>query len=320
MELRWGARTHRGRVRPLNEDALLTAAPAFVVADGMGGHAAGEVASAITVDCFRQLSGAERVPAEDVMALLQEANERILDHAAANPDARGMGTTVTGLVVVQNGPSEELLAFNVGDSRLYRVRDGSLAQVSVDHSAVQELVDAGVLAPEDIGIHPDRHVVTRALGANPAPRPDLWFIVPERGDRFVLCTDGLSGEVNGHDLAAVATLEEDPQEVARRLTDIALSAGGRDNVTVVVVDVIRVTSEVDVESTAPRGGGTARDVERTNPRDDLPPLEDEPGVNRVLWSDREADHGHGRGDAAEQPGRVDVPAGPGSAHHGAPTV
>jgi serine/threonine protein phosphatase PrpC len=284
----------------------------------MGGHAAGEVASAITVDCFRQLSGAHRVPAEDVMALLQEANERILDHAAAHPDSRGMGTTVTGLVVVQNGPSEELLAFNVGDSRLYRVRGGSIAQVSVDHSAVQELVDAGVLAPEDTATHPDRHVVTRALGADPAPRPDLWFIVPEEGDRFVLCTDGLSGEVTDHDLASVATLEEDPQEVARRLIDIALSAGGRDNVTAVVVDVLQATGPLDVESTAPRGGeATVRDVEKTNPRDNLPPLdpaEDTGGVlARVLWSDQEPDLREHR----DEPG---TGARPGPAHHGAPTV
>ncbi len=258
LQLRWGARTDRGRVRAINEDAFVATAPVFVVADGMGGHAAGEVASALTVDCFRALAGPGSAPAEDVLGALGEANDRILEHAASSPTARGMGTTVTGLVVVQNGPAEELLAFNVGDSRLYRIRGEDVAQVSVDHSAVQELVDAGLIAPEQAAVHPDRHIVTQALGSNPPPRPDVWFIAPAAGDRFVLCTDGLSGEVPLQELGRLSREIEDPGETADQLVEAALRAGGRDNVTVLVVDVVEVSGDAGPdESTAPRASLTA---------------------------------------------------------------
>jgi PPM family protein phosphatase len=238
MRLSWGARTHRGIVRRLNEDAVLAGPPVFLVADGMGGHAAGEVASGIAVGCFHVLENRPRVEAGEVIGLLDEANTRILAHVSRTPAAAGMGTTVCGLVAVDNGGRDELFGFNVGDSRLYVWRDGGLAQVSVDHTAVQELIDGGVIDEPAVASHPDRHVITRALGTDPGPRPDVWFIAPLAGDRYLLCTDGLTREVPVDRLADLLGTMPDPVSAADELVEQALRAGGRDNVSVVVVDVL----------------------------------------------------------------------------------
>lgn len=317
MRLSWGARTDRGRVRSLNEDAVLASPPVFVVADGMGGHAAGEVASGLVVEAFKRLAAElddpdEGLDARDVVALLTTVNEEILDYGEATPTARGLGTTVAGLALVANGGRTELLAFNIGDSRLYQVDGGTLKQVSVDHSAVQELLDDGAIVPEQAAVHPHRHVVTRALGSYPGPRPDLWFLAPTAGDRFVLCSDGLTGEIGPGELRDAVLTEADPAVLAHRLVDMALEQGGRDNVSVVVVDVVDVGALDDPERTAPRDHGLGDDVASTQPRQATRPAPPSDSVEARVESGVEGgdesgdDAGAGRGDDGGQGDLVEV--------------
>ncbi|HEX8768509.1 MAG TPA: protein phosphatase 2C domain-containing protein, partial [Jatrophihabitans sp.] len=169
LTLRWGSATDVGRVRTLNEDSLLAVPGLFVVADGMGGHAAGEVASQLAIAEFARLAEQPTVRAEDVTEVVRQANEHILSAGAERGDRHGMGTTLTGIGVVGSEHGEELAVFNVGDSRVYRFTEGQLHQLTVDHSAVQELVDAGRLTAQAARSHPRRNVVTRSLGTNPPP-------------------------------------------------------------------------------------------------------------------------------------------------------
>lgn len=238
MKLSWGACTHRGCVRELNEDAVLAAPPVFLVADGMGGHAAGEVASGIAVDCLGGLQARIGVTPEEVLGLLAAANEQIREHVRASPATAGMGTTLTGLVAVEHEGREQLFALNVGDSRLYRWRAGELVQVTVDHTPVQELLDNGVIDEEQAAVHPDRHLISRALGTEPTARPDVWFLLPEPGDRYLLCTDGLTRELGPADLAAALATVPDPVAAVDGLLEVALARGGRDNISVVLIDVL----------------------------------------------------------------------------------
>lgn len=238
MKLSWGACTHRGCVRELNEDAVLAAPPVFLVADGMGGHAAGEVASGIAVACVGALQDRTGVTPEQVVALLTEANERIREHVRLTPATAGMGTTLTGLVAVEHQDREQLFAFNIGDSRLYRWRAGELLQVTVDHTPVQELLDSGVIDEEQAAVHPDRHLISRALGTEPVARPDVWFLLPEAGDRYLLCSDGLTRELGPADLAVALASVPDPVTAVDGLVEEALARGGRDNVSVVLIDVL----------------------------------------------------------------------------------
>ena len=240
LTLRWGSATDVGRVRTLNEDSMLAVPGLFVVADGMGGHAAGEVASQLAVAEFAQLAEQGPIRAEDLTEAVRRANEHILSAGAERGDRHGMGTTLTGLGVVSAERGEELAVFNVGDSRVYRVSGGQLQQVTVDHSAVQELVDAGRLTAQAARSHPRRNVVTRSLGTDPGPAPDIWLVQPLAGDRFLVCSDGLTGELEDSDLAELLAGEADPQAAAERLVHQAVAAGGHDNVTAVVLDVVEV--------------------------------------------------------------------------------
>lgn len=237
MRLRVGVATDIGRVRDHNEDASLAENGVFVVADGMGGHAAGEVASALVVETLRDLADrAERGP-EDVEAVVRQANDRLLDSAEAHRDQEGMGTTLTGVVSVTVDGAERWAVVNVGDSRVYRWADGKLDQVTVDHSEVRELVDLGWITREQARYHPLRNIVTRSIGTDPGPEPDVTVREPEAGERFVICSDGLSDELRDEAIATVLGEHPDAQEAADALVAAALEAGGRDNVTVVVVDV-----------------------------------------------------------------------------------
>ncbi len=238
LTLRWGTATDVGRVRTLNEDSLLAGPTLFVVADGMGGHAAGEVASQLAVEEFARLAERPAVGADDLAETVRQANERILSAGAERSDRHGMGTTLTGIGVVGSAEAEQQLAvFNVGDSRVYRFSDGRLDQLTVDHSAVQELIDAGRLSPQDARSHPRRNVVTRSLGSQPSPDPDVWLVPPGAGDRYLVCSDGLTGELEDPAIAEVLGASPDPQAAADELVRHALAAGGNDNVTVVVLDV-----------------------------------------------------------------------------------
>jgi len=233
----WGSATDTGVLRKTNQDAVLAEAPVFLVADGMGGHLGGEVASQMTVDLFRELLGRPTVRVDDVKALVHEAHRAIRRRAAFDPTVTGMGTTAVGLAMVTENGDDYWLAFNVGDSRIYRLQRGVLTQITVDHSYVQDLVAAGRIAPEEARTHPERNIVTRVLGVQESPVPDFWVFPPEPGERFLICSDGLSGELDDRTIADLLCIAAEPHEVARLLVETANHSGGRDNISVIVVDV-----------------------------------------------------------------------------------
>lgn len=237
LQVRWGSATHVGRVRDHNEDAVLARGLVFAVADGMGGHAAGEVASRIVVDALDALVEQPPENADAVTEVLRDANDRILRSQVDRPEQRGMGTTVAGLTLVDVGGLEHWVVFNIGDSRVYRLADDRMSLVTRDHSEVRELLDAGLIDASEAARHPMRNVITRSLGSDPAPAPDVWVLPPTSGERFVICTDGLSGELDDREIVLVARQHTDPQVAAAALVDAAVQAGGRDNVSVVVVAV-----------------------------------------------------------------------------------
>lgn len=254
LRVRSGAATHVGRVRDHNEDAVLARGMVFAVADGMGGHAAGEVASRIVVDALDALVEQPPSSPDDVADLLRDANRRILDSQADSPEQRGMGTTVAGLTVVDAGGREHWVVFNIGDSRVYRLADNRMSLVTRDHSEVRELMDAGLIDANEAARHPLRNVITRSLGSDPAPSPDVWVLPPTPGERFVICSDGLSNELDDREIMLVARKYADPQLAADQLVAAAVRAGGRDNVSVVVVAVDGGADDDDEADTAPRAG------------------------------------------------------------------
>lgn len=232
----YGYASDRGLRRELNEDSLIAADPIFAVADGMGGHEAGEVASSLCVQTLAESAiVGEHLPelsAAELEALLAEADRRI--RAASGGRA---GTTLTGAVMVREAGVPHWLVFNVGDSRTYRLSRGVFEQITVDHSEVQELVAMGQITPEEALVHPRRHVVTRALGTGSDTEADFWLIPLEPGDRLMVCSDGLTGEVSDSQIAQILTSVAEPQEACADLVQAALRSGGRDNVTVLVIDV-----------------------------------------------------------------------------------
>ena len=235
----------------MNEDALLAYPPVFLVADGMGGHDAGDLASRIAVEEFAQLAGQPFASSDDVHACFARTSTRIRTEFTRG---RRGGTTVSGIAVTEHDGGWYWLVFNVGDSRVYRWSASRLEQVSVDHSVVQELLDAGELAPADARRHPERHVLTRALGTGEPPEPDYWLLPAGADDRLLICTDGLTRELADDEIAQVLGASDDPQEAAAQLVQHALERGGRDNVSVVVVDVATAPAP-DAEQahvTAPR--------------------------------------------------------------------
>lgn len=245
-------------LRKINQDALLVASPVYVVADGMGGHDGGEVASALVIDQFAALAGRSFTPAEAVAAVhdaIAASQARITEYAAAQRAAGqarfSAGTTVVAAVQVE-APGTQFVLANVGDSRAYRFLDGELKQVSVDHSVVQELIDAGRLDPADAGHHPERNVVTRALGGITASAPDLFQLSLPPGGRILLCSDGVSGMLDHESMAAILAATADPRDAADRLVLAAVSEGGRDNATAVVIDVMGWPDDNPYDSTRQR--------------------------------------------------------------------
>ena len=252
--VRWGAATDVGLVRGGNEDAFVCEPMVFGVADGMGGHQAGEVASSFAARIIRDrlATGASNVGV--VVASVVEANASIYQAAHASVDQHGMGTTLTALVVMRADESNvaRFTLVNVGDSRTYLLRNEVLHRATVDHSYVQELVNTGHISEEEARTHPRRNIVTRALGIEPTVRVDTWLVPMVHGDRFILCSDGLVDEVPDEDIAAIALGTTDPQAAADQLVAKANANGGRDNVTVVVVDVLQgvepTTADTGLES------------------------------------------------------------------------
>jgi serine/threonine protein phosphatase PrpC len=245
IELRAGAATDVGLVRSNNQDELLVATPLFAVADGMGGAAAGEVASATAVQYLRESFEAVEATPENLLTAAQTANRAVWDQAEANPEMRGMGTTLVALALVADG---RLAAINVGDSRLYLLHDGELEQVTSDHNLVAELVAEGRLSPEEAEYHPRRNIMTRALGVDPDVPVDLFMLDAQPGDRFLLCSDGLSRELRDDVISSLLRRLADPEEAARELVNEAKRRGGNDNITVVVIDVLAPGGE---EASAP---------------------------------------------------------------------
>ena len=237
MRLVFAAATDVGRMRKNNEDSYLSQKPVAAVADGMGGHSAGEVASAIAIEELAALRGRgpwenETAATDDLKQAILRANRRIREMAAGDRKLNGMGTTLVALL--EDGDLVHLA--NVGDSRGYLLRQGELSQVTVDHSLVQELVDDGRLSPEDAERHPQRSVITRALGIEPEVEFDLFTYKLQVGDRLLLCSDGLSDVVEPRQIRNVLLRVRNPDEAARRLIAVANEQGGPDNITVIVVD------------------------------------------------------------------------------------
>jgi PPM family protein phosphatase len=233
MRLVTGSATDVGRVREGNEDGLLVdeTMGLVAVADGMGGHQAGEVASATALEAVRAAVRSGR-PIRDAIV---EANEAVYDKAEDNSELRGMGTTITAGTLATGGT---LLIAHVGDSRAYLLRDSDLSQVTDDHSLVEEMVRDGQLTPEQAAVHPQRSIITRALGIDAEVEVALYPVELQPGDRLMLCSDGLTTMVSADDIAAILRRESDPQRAARQLIDAANEAGGEDNVTAVVVDAL----------------------------------------------------------------------------------
>ncbi len=244
--LAWGVSTHPGRVREANEDSYVAEPMVLGIADGMGGHQAGEVASQLAVDILRERLSGGAANLDVVVAAVVEANVSIFQSAHANANQRGMGTTLTAIALLREeydddlygADARELVLVNVGDSRAYVHRGGLLRRASIDHSYVQELVATGHITETEARTHPRRNIVTRALGIEPNVRVDTWRLPLVRGDRYVLCSDGLVDEVDDTEIEALIERFDDPQEAADELVSLAIQHGGRDNITVIVVDVL----------------------------------------------------------------------------------
>jgi len=227
-----GAATDVGRVREGNEDAYLVddAMGLVAVADGMGGHRGGEVASATALEALRAAISAGRPLRESV----EDANRAVFEKAQSDESLRGMGTTITAATLAAGGT---LLIGHVGDSRAYLLRDGELRQVTTDHSLVEELVRDGRLTPDEAAVHPQRSIITRALGVDSTVDVDVYPLELFAGDVLMFCSDGLTGMLQPDLIAAELRREEDPARAATKLVDAANASGGEDNITVVVVAV-----------------------------------------------------------------------------------
>jgi len=228
----FGSRTDVGCVRDHNEDSLVVAPPLFAVADGMGGHAAGEVASEIAVNVLAELAPKD-LDGAALEHAVEEANHEIIRAARDGRGREGMGTTLTACML----ENERLIIAQVGDSRAYLLHHGKLQQLTRDHSLMADMIEAGQLTPEEARHHPQRSVITRALGSDPNTRPDMYEINVETGDRLLVCSDGLSSMIEDEQIEAVMRRVPDPQRCASQLVNEAIAAGGHDNVTVIVSNV-----------------------------------------------------------------------------------
>lgn len=238
IDIAWGAATHTGR-RARNEDSYLANPPLFAVADGMGGHAAGDVASRMAVDALERAAASLPLTRPSVLGAIRDADRSIHEHAATASSV-GMGTTLCGVAFTGGDGSDQVVVFNVGDSRAYRLRGALLERLTHDHSVVQELIDAGRLQDGKEHTHPERHVITRSLGSDELLEIDWVSQLPHAGDRYLVTSDGLTKELRDEAIADLLRSGEGPQPVADLLVEHTVSLGARDNVTVVVVDVLAV--------------------------------------------------------------------------------
>lgn len=253
ITLAWAAATDTGHKRAANEDSYVAKSPLFAVADGMGGHSAGDLASAAVVQRLSEAVVADFMAPGDIEKALEVATEDI-DRIAGDSEL-GVGTTVTGAVLTLEGGEPYFAVFNIGDSRVYQFERNELAQVTVDHSVVQEMVDSGMISKVDAEYHPDSNIITRAVGFNSQPTPDLWLIPIRAGLRLLLCSDGLTNEVSDDRIRLHLSAGLSASETAAALVDAALAAGGKDNITMVVVDVLEGPRDFELESTIPQRTG-----------------------------------------------------------------
>ncbi len=246
MEVVAGLASDIGRWRQVNEDSGYLGRLVWVVADGMGGHAAGDVASGLAIEAVRQLDQQPTISIADLHALVATASQQIRAYGDQHPDAHGLGTTIAGLALVDVG-EPGWAVFNVGDSRVYRFAQGRLERASVDHTEVELLVRGGVITPDQARRHPARNVVTQSLGSGQQPVAAVRVLPVTPGERFVICSDGLTGEITDEELSEILAATDDPQEAADTLVRSAVEAGGHDNITVVVAD-IRGSGSLDDET------------------------------------------------------------------------
>lgn len=261
VEVRWSAKTDVGLRRAHNEDSLIAVPPIFAIADGMGGHAHGDVASKAVVDRLAELGGAPTIEPQDIVDALRAATRDLAE--GVTDSELGAGTTATGIAFAEREDEPYFAIFNVGDSRVYAYLAGHLTRITVDHSVVQELVDAGLLSQEEAEGHPEANVVTRAVGFNVDPVPDYFLLQVMPGLRLLACSDGLTKEVSDAEIESVLQDLDDTDEAAGRLVELALAHGGRDNVSVIVLDVIQAPTVTDVDRTVPRqslADGEADDI------------------------------------------------------------
>ena len=258
LRLTWGGATDQGRIRANNQDAMYADSGLFVVADGMGGHQGGEVAANLAV---RTLTNAERSDREQLREAVAEANRVVHQTALEEAELHGMGTTLTTLAVSQEANTHQFVILNVGDSRIYRHRDGQLEQLTEDHSYVAELVRRGELDDEAAQVHPYRNMLTRAIGVHAEVEIDEWLLEPVSGDRFMLCSDGLTNELADVEIAEQLGFDKDPSTTAKALVGLANERGGRDNSTVLIVDV---QVEVIDPDEPPLSSGTGESQGRTS--------------------------------------------------------
>jgi len=248
IEFACGAATHVGRVRQSNQDALFAGKAMFAVADGLGGHNGGEVASAIAVETLQSAPSPATI--FDFIDLAHEANTRIEHRAETDNGLWNMGTTLSALALLSEPDPPRLGMVNAGDSRVYRLDGDRLQRCTIDHSYVEQLVREGRISREEADVHPQRNQLTRALGLRPL-LVDGWELTPVAGDRYLICSDGLYGEIDDDETAGLLADTAAPQAAADLLVSCACDAGGHDNVTVVIVDIVETGPEAAGPSEPP---------------------------------------------------------------------
>ncbi len=250
MRIRWGGASDRGLRRAENQDAMYADIGLFVVADGMGGHLGGRVASSLAVKTVA--ANSPSTPTE-LLAAVRHANQVVHHRSIAHSDLTGMGTTLCAIAVVRRGGDRVWCLVNVGDSRVYRYQSGELTQLTIDHNFVAQMVRAGDLTLEEAAEHPRRNTLTRAIGVEPDVKIDDWVLELSGDDRFLLCTDGVTNELDESDISRLLDLNEHPSDVARSLIRLANDRGGRDNSTALIVDIdIGGIDDASADETAAR--------------------------------------------------------------------
>jgi protein phosphatase len=246
FQLEWAGVTDVGLRRDTNQDSFFAEYPLFIVADGMGGHAGGEIASQRTIARLEALLAEGQVNRPGI----ESALELVVGDIAAHPETtdEGTGTTLTGVFLEADGDDLHWVALNIGDSRVYLLREDRLVQVTTDHSVVQELIAAGKISPDEAEGHPYSNVITRAVGASELTAPDYVTIDVRAGDRFVICSDGLTKELTDYGIQHFLNENADPGAAVDAMLAAALENGGRDNVTLVIVQVAGDSSSTEESS------------------------------------------------------------------------